>query len=235
MAGPWAMRQKQARAAEAPQQQAAEQPAEEKLKLDKIEYRGVPVFAVTDQSGVSPYFTDEEADGSPVGFFFVELTDAQRILGTVKREDKNAKITSLPLKEALNFVRNPNVGAGGHFHVLPSARELNNANNLRLVTSEAPFVAYKDNKIKSADAYDLVPCFYEEKLASVVDGEPTVLVFLKYEDMLTVWEQSTEGMETPPDFLPKVVDFNTLVEKGQDPEMSNVLVVSSESFESATA
>jgi len=232
MASPWALRQRQARAEVAQEVQEEQQP-EEKLKLDKIEYRGVPVFAVTDQSGVSPYFTDEDADGSPVGFFFVELKDAQRILATVKKEDKNAKVTSLPLKEALNFVRNPNVGAGGRFHVLPSARELNNANNLRLVTKEGPFVSYKDNKIKSADAYDRVPCFYEEKLASVVDGEPTVLVFLKYEDMLKVWEQSTEGMETPPPFNPKVVDFNTLVENGQDPDMSNVLIVSSETFESA--
>jgi len=38
--------------------------------LNKLEYRSVPVFTVTDETGASPYFTDSTPSGTPRVFFF---------------------------------------------------------------------------------------------------------------------------------------------------------------------
>eukprot|EP00471_Norrisiella_sphaerica_P013479 CAMPEP_0184496418 /NCGR_PEP_ID=MMETSP0113_2-20130426/33915_1 /TAXON_ID=91329 /ORGANISM="Norrisiella sphaerica, Strain BC52" /LENGTH=268 /DNA_ID=CAMNT_0026883029 /DNA_START=80 /DNA_END=886 /DNA_ORIENTATION=- len=200
-------------------------------KLDKIDYRSVPVFAVTDETGSSPYFTDETPSKEPAGFFFMERRDAERILKAVRKEDPKARITTVPFTEALNFVRTKTLNFGGEFHVLPSAREISNANNIRRIAKDSPFIKI-EKKLQSKDAYDRIPLFYDEKLGSVIDGEPTVLAFLKYEDLQAVWEEQVSDVKGEvPDFSPKVLDFQDLVDKQTDTDTPNVLLISSENFE----
>jgi len=209
---------------------AAEVEEEPKRRLDKVEIRSVPVFAVTDASGTSPYFTDETADGKPAGYFFTEKREAERILEGVKKEDPKAKITSVPLPQALAFVNNKGLNLGGEFHILPAVQQLINANNVRRAVQAESFLTF-GSKLVSKDAYDRVPCFFEEKLAGVIDGEPTVLAFLKYEDLVKVWTQQTAGLPQTPDFTPQVVDFTDLMKNNEDPDKPNVFVISSEMFD----
>jgi len=147
----------------------------------------------------------------------------------VRKEDPKAKVSSIPLPDALKFVQNPSVGLGGEYHLLPSVQQISNANNIQRSQKKSMFVNVT-TKIKSADAYDKIPLFYEEKLASVVGGNPTVLVFTKFEDLLAVWEQQIEQVSegNQPDFKPSVVEFDNLLKAGSD--TPNVLVVSSELF-----
>mmetsp|Transcript_6157 Transcript_6157/g.8694 ORF Transcript_6157/g.8694 Transcript_6157/m.8694 type:complete len:191 (-) Transcript_6157:88-660(-) len=169
--------------------------------------------------------------GNPPVFFFLERKDAERILKTVQKEDPKAKVTTIPFTEAVAFVENKGVNFGGEFHVLPSPREIANANNVRLLGHDQAFLKL-GKKLQSKDAYDMVPCFYEEKLASVIDGKPTVLAFLKYDDLQAVWEDQTAGVQGEvPEFSPKVLSFNELLDKQREPDTPNVLIVSSESFE----
>lgn len=212
--------------------QAAEEAS--KPKLNKVEFRNVPVFAVTDESGASPYFTDQTKDGNAAGFFFLERADAERVLKTVKKEDKNAKITSVPLSDAWKIVSNPSVSYRGEFHVLSSKTELANANNVKkyLMKQKEPFVVFNSSTaLKSGDAYDKLPCFYDEKLASVVEGEPTTLAFFKYEDLQRTWDDSIGAIEgDKPAFKPRVIGFDEILASSERDDTPRVLMVSSEVF-----
>mmetsp|Transcript_6156 Transcript_6156/g.8691 ORF Transcript_6156/g.8691 Transcript_6156/m.8691 type:complete len:134 (-) Transcript_6156:260-661(-) len=78
--------------------------------------------------------------GNPPVFFFLERKDAERILKTVQKEDPKAKVTTIPFTEAVAFVENKGVNFGGEFHVLPSPREIANANNVRLLGHDQAFL-----------------------------------------------------------------------------------------------
>lgn len=164
----------------------------------------VPVFCVTTEDGEQPYFSETDyATGAPVALFYLEKQFARPTLAKVLKSDGAAKITSVPMSTALEFVmardKKSQDENGGIFRFEASRRQIVHANG-----NSGRDLQLDKKGIATAGAN--VPLFFDRRVS--VTSSDAFPFFFKLEDLENTFSKGTKGL---PDEIQQQVKLNVEV------------------------
>eukprot|EP00466_Bigelowiella_natans_P015833 jgi/Bigna1/127449/aug1.4_g2157 len=160
-------------------------------KYERVRMSATPIFTVTQRTGEFPYLTEVADDGTRIGYFYTEKADAEEVLKDVRANiDASARISSFPLTKVIEVIQQPEVMTGGKFRLRSSRKQMDNADTILPQLKAASAKFDRSSQVS-------VPVFFDSRLISVIDDEPTMMVFLKLEDMQKTWKEIIKETRKP--------------------------------------